>query len=129
MIGREVLNAYGGGVGKEPGIKPSAENIALFVVSYPVPILDSGSPDPSESIPIACGALRKLDQDYMEVRPLWLSHHSIYILTLFIVKTHVRDSVCPRLRSSSIGPNSPRTPRTEYKRDKRDKTRGRKFTR
>ncbi|CEL61634.1 acetyltransferase, GNAT family protein [Rhizoctonia solani AG-1 IB] len=65
------LDARYGDTGKEPGIKPSAENIALFVVSYPVQILDSGSPDPSESIPIACGALRKLDQDYMELKRMY----------------------------------------------------------
>ncbi|KAF8749106.1 acetyltransferase [Rhizoctonia solani] len=60
-----------GKLGKEPGIKPSSDNIALFVISYPVSILDSNSPDPSESIPIACGALRKLDEDYMELKRMY----------------------------------------------------------
>ncbi|KAJ1307022.1 hypothetical protein OPQ81_008001 [Rhizoctonia solani] len=65
------LDARYGEPGKEPGIKPSADNIALFVVSYPVPILDSALPDPSESIPIACGALRKLDEGYMEIKRMY----------------------------------------------------------
>ncbi|CAE6403955.1 unnamed protein product [Rhizoctonia solani] len=60
-------------IGKEPGIKPSADNIALFVVSYPVPIIDSKSPDPSESVPIACGALRKLDEEYMELKRMYVT--------------------------------------------------------
>ncbi|CAE6521528.1 unnamed protein product [Rhizoctonia solani] len=70
VIGR-VKKGTKSGVGKEPGIKPSAENIALFVVSYPVPILESATPDPSESIPIACGALRKLDEECMELKRMY----------------------------------------------------------
>ncbi|CAE7190413.1 unnamed protein product [Rhizoctonia solani] len=65
------LDARYGEPGKEPGIKPSADNIALFIVSYPVPILDSDTPDPSESTPIACGALRKLDDGYMEIKRMY----------------------------------------------------------
>ncbi|KAG8682841.1 hypothetical protein FRC11_014318 [Ceratobasidium sp. 423] len=57
--------------GKEPGIKPSADNIVLFVISYPVPILDSDSPDPSETTPIACGALRKLGEGFMEIKRMY----------------------------------------------------------
>ncbi|CAE6405178.1 unnamed protein product [Rhizoctonia solani] len=65
------LDARYGETGKEPGIKPSAENIALFVISYPVPIVDSDTPDPSEPIPVACGALRKLDDEYMEIKRMY----------------------------------------------------------
>ncbi|CAE6441556.1 unnamed protein product [Rhizoctonia solani] len=65
------LDARYGETGKEPGIKPTADNIALFVVSYPVPIVDSDIPDPSESIPVACGALRKLDDEYMEIKRMY----------------------------------------------------------
>ncbi|CAE6480686.1 unnamed protein product [Rhizoctonia solani] len=65
------LDARYGETGKEPGIKPSADNITVFVVSYPVPIVDSATPDPSESIPIACGALRKLDEEYMEIKRMY----------------------------------------------------------
>ncbi|KDN40947.1 hypothetical protein RSAG8_07815, partial [Rhizoctonia solani AG-8 WAC10335] len=65
------LDARYGESGTEPGIKPSADNIALFVVSYPVPIVDSATPDPSESTPIACGALRKLGEGYMEIKRMY----------------------------------------------------------
>ncbi|KAG9091832.1 hypothetical protein FS749_016195 [Ceratobasidium sp. UAMH 11750] len=60
--------------GKEPGIKPTADNIALFLVAYPVPIVD-GSPTPDavrlESTPVACGSLRDLGDGYMEIKRMY----------------------------------------------------------
>ncbi|KAG8679354.1 hypothetical protein FRC08_017033 [Ceratobasidium sp. 394] len=60
--------------GKEPGIKPTADNIALFLVAYPILIID-GSPTPDtvrlESTPVACGSLRDLGDGYMEIKRMY----------------------------------------------------------
>ncbi|KAG9085574.1 hypothetical protein FS749_004322 [Ceratobasidium sp. UAMH 11750] len=60
--------------GKEPGIKPTADNIALFLVAYPIPMID-GSPTPDtvrlESTPVACGSLRDLGDGYMEIKRMY----------------------------------------------------------
>ncbi|KAG8733521.1 hypothetical protein FRC10_012317 [Ceratobasidium sp. 414] len=60
--------------GKEPGVKPTADNIALFLVAYPVSSLDA-SPTPDvarlESIPVACGSLRDLGDGYIEIKRMY----------------------------------------------------------
>jgi hypothetical protein len=58
---------------KEPGTKPSADNITLFLVAYPTPIIDNNNFQSDEvsrieSTPVACGALRHLEEGYMEVK-------------------------------------------------------------
>ncbi|KAF8597683.1 hypothetical protein BDV93DRAFT_610284 [Ceratobasidium sp. AG-I] len=60
--------------GKEPGIKPTADNIALFLVAYPVPIIDNSNTTAAtklESTPIACGSLRDLGDGYMEIKRMY----------------------------------------------------------
>jgi hypothetical protein len=62
--------AYAYGSGKEPGVKPSAEDVALFIVAYPVPITNDAREtnfDMETSIPVACAALRNLGDGYFEV--------------------------------------------------------------
>ncbi|QRV74332.1 GNAT family acetyltransferase [Ceratobasidium sp. AG-Ba] len=63
-----------GELGHEPGIKPTGDNTALFIVAYPVLILHS--PETSEDIeakllPIACGGLRDLGDGYMEIKRMY----------------------------------------------------------
>ncbi|KAG8710382.1 hypothetical protein FRC09_000165 [Ceratobasidium sp. 395] len=58
----------------EPGIKPAGDNIALFLIAYPVPIIDSTSSAEtinSESTPVACGSLRDLGEGYMEIKRMY----------------------------------------------------------
>ncbi|KAB5594753.1 hypothetical protein CTheo_1732 [Ceratobasidium theobromae] len=60
--------------GKEPGIKPSADDITLFLVAYPIPIIHNPQSDKIskiESTPIACGALRHLEEGYMEIKRMY----------------------------------------------------------
>ncbi|CAE6416082.1 unnamed protein product [Rhizoctonia solani] len=60
--------------GKEPGVKPSAEDVALFIVASPVPITDSAQEiksDIEKAIPAACGALRNLGDGYFELKRMY----------------------------------------------------------
>ncbi|KAG9118993.1 hypothetical protein FRC07_006211 [Ceratobasidium sp. 392] len=65
---------YGDSGAGEPGIKPTADNIALFLIAYPVPIIDSTSSTDAEAIestPVACGSLRDLGDGYMEIKRMY----------------------------------------------------------
>lgn len=58
----ELAQIYGQPDGCEPGAPPSADDIAVFVVAYLVPIRQPGSNNAQEEmvgpLPIACGGLR-----------------------------------------------------------------------
>ncbi|KAF8597681.1 hypothetical protein BDV93DRAFT_610283 [Ceratobasidium sp. AG-I] len=59
---------------KEPGVTPCAEDVALFLVSYPASAADG--PDladaPKSALkPVACGALRDLGDGYMEIKRMY----------------------------------------------------------
>ncbi|KAH7335834.1 hypothetical protein B0J17DRAFT_616931 [Rhizoctonia solani] len=57
--------------GKEPGIKPSAEDVALFVVASPVLVTSDAKLDMGNATPVACAALRKLGDGYFEIKRMY----------------------------------------------------------
>ncbi|QUQ66142.1 GNAT family N-acetyltransferase [Kutzneria sp. CA-103260] len=56
----EVLERYGG-VDTEPGVHPSADDIAVFLIAFD----DAG-------MPLGCGALRQLDVTSAEVKRMYV---------------------------------------------------------
>jgi putative acetyltransferase len=53
----------------EPGPKPTASDITLFLVAYDVP--DDGDDDRDE-LPVGCGALRALDSTHGEIKRMYV---------------------------------------------------------
>ncbi|CAE6508632.1 unnamed protein product [Rhizoctonia solani] len=72
-----------------PGIPPSADNITLFLLAYPE----------NSHEPVACGALRHLDDGFMEVNPTPRLRNG---LTYKSDKTHVCDSEIERNRRGAV---------------------------
>jgi putative acetyltransferase len=57
---QEILERYGG-VDTEPGVHPSADDIAVFLIAFD----DAGTP-------VGCGALRRLDDSSAEVKRMYV---------------------------------------------------------
>jgi GNAT superfamily N-acetyltransferase len=55
----EVTARYG--VDNEPGVKPSAADVAVFVVARD-----------DDGVPVGCGALRRLDADTLEIKRMYV---------------------------------------------------------
>lgn len=62
----EIAQVYGQPDG-EPGVPPSADDIAVFVIAYLVPIREpgmNGQDEMMEPLPIACGGLRPMSSHH-----------------------------------------------------------------